>query len=457
MRKTIAFVLALVLLMCTFAVAESPEGYPEVKEGIDLGGKTIYILDYWSPSKVQPRSTEPTDEEQLTYDWQDWIMENYNVTVKQKSGGSYSELHKAMMEYVACPDLEYYKIYLIHSKYVMSVLNNGYCMGFDTTRVDWDNPVFNKAADEFMTIGDTHYTIMQSSSPRQVLFFNKRLLEEAGIDWEIIYDMQAEGTWTWAAFEEMLAKLTQDTDGDGIIDVYGLGGDFRGACRLAPYLNGGKYFDFDENGLMQCYGGSDEVLESLNWMAKLRDNYFFRIPSGAGEATYDQVPFFMAGKYAFFMGESYQGFNDDADLLEMEDEWGCVAWPLNHGGKDFKTMYQDNFAVLANCYTEEEASMVSYVYSLWLTPAPGIDAETAWIGTKYNNTDERAVDETYAMLRNSEHGVFEKALYMNGQEEMIDDFVGWKLYNNVMTPAQCIEAALPRWQSAVDAYNENRK
>lgn len=46
---------------------------------------------------------------------------------------------------------------------------------------------------------------------------------------------------------------------------------------------------------------------------------------------------------------------------------------------------------------------------------------------------------------------------MNGQEEMIDDFVGWKLYNVVMTPAQCIEAALPHWQSAVDSNNANRK
>ena len=40
MKKLMALVLAaMLLLVCCSAVAEAPEGYPEIKEGIDFGGK----------------------------------------------------------------------------------------------------------------------------------------------------------------------------------------------------------------------------------------------------------------------------------------------------------------------------------------------------------------------------------------------------------------------------------
>ena len=42
--------MALLLIMSCTAQAKVtvPEGYPEVIEGLDFGGKTIYIYDYWS-------------------------------------------------------------------------------------------------------------------------------------------------------------------------------------------------------------------------------------------------------------------------------------------------------------------------------------------------------------------------------------------------------------------------
>ena len=37
--------------------------------------------------------------------------------------------------------------------------------------------------------------------PRQCVFFNKKVLEDAGIKWEEIYDAQADGSWTWEKME----------------------------------------------------------------------------------------------------------------------------------------------------------------------------------------------------------------------------------------------------------------
>lgn len=449
MKKIVALVMAAAMILVSFAaMAEVPEGYPEVKEGLDLGGKTIYILNYWSAEDGDKRKEDPTEEQQLKYDFYDWIMETYNCNIVVKKGGSYSELHKNMMEYVANPDLSYYCIYQIHSEYAMSVVANGYCAGWDMSAFDYSTGYWNTACDDFLTVGDKHYAPANTaSSPVNMIFFNKRLCEEAGIDWNSIYDMQAEGTWTWAAFEELLAKATRDIDNDGIIDVYGLGGDYRLLVQLVPYLNGGKYFDFDENGKMAAYGGSDEVLEALNWADKLIDNYYY------DETNPLKTPGFEAGKYTFGMFKATVGFDGSGTLHAMEDEWGAVAFPLPNGGTNYLNAYSDNYNLIPNVYTEEEISEISYIYSLYAGPVPGVDSSTSWIGDKYMYTDERAVDETYAMLRDPAHGYYERASYMEGTDEMIDDYLSWDIGQHGRTPAECIEAALPDWQAACDAFN----
>ena len=66
MKKIMALVLAaMMLLACCSALAEAPEGYPEVKEGIDFGGADVTIYDYWSGEGA--RKEDPTEEEALQY------------------------------------------------------------------------------------------------------------------------------------------------------------------------------------------------------------------------------------------------------------------------------------------------------------------------------------------------------------------------------------------------------
>ena len=71
MKKLVAMLLALAMLLSISAIAEAPEGYPEVVPGVDYEGKTIYIYAWYD----QKRAEEPTEEEQARYDYEDWIME----------------------------------------------------------------------------------------------------------------------------------------------------------------------------------------------------------------------------------------------------------------------------------------------------------------------------------------------------------------------------------------------
>lgn len=54
-----------------------------------------------------------------------------------------------------------------------------------------------------------------------MLAFNKQMLDEAGLeDPNALYE---KGEWTWDKWREYMLALTQDTDGDGVTDVYGYG------------------------------------------------------------------------------------------------------------------------------------------------------------------------------------------------------------------------------------------
>ena len=215
MKKIMALVLAAMMLLAACgALAE----YPAKVEGIDFGGAEVQILDYWSGDGA--RAENPTEEQQAQYDYRDWINETYNVNVHQLQGGDWGTCAEEMINFTANPDGSL-RMYIIEPGKVGSLVANGYAAAIPETYVaesDW-----NAAEKEFMTVGGKLYGLYKGNSePRGCLYFNKRVLKDAGIEWEELYTLQAEGKWTWAKLEELCAKLTRDTDNDGVYDVYGL-------------------------------------------------------------------------------------------------------------------------------------------------------------------------------------------------------------------------------------------
>ena len=78
--------------------------------------------------------------------------------------------------------------------------------------VDWDNPKWDDATKLRLGRNGKFYGMRPyDPEPRNGIIFNKRLLQEAGIDPESIYDMQANGTWTEADEEAYLELDRQVT------------------------------------------------------------------------------------------------------------------------------------------------------------------------------------------------------------------------------------------------------
>ena len=448
MKKMVALLLALMMVVaCMPALAEQPEGYPEVVEGIDFGGQTIYIYDYWTAD--DSRKDDPSEEEQAQYDYRDWIMETYNCEIRQIQKGDWTTNVQELTNFCTSPDGTLC-LYILPPDFVGTPMGNDLFAAWESENIDFEDDKWNDSTINFMTKGGKVYGVATGNSePRQCLFFNKRVLEEAGIDWETIYDMQAEGTWTWEAFEEMLIQITKDTDNDGVIDIYGMTGNNSDMFMMGVVSNGGEFFRFNDEGKLEIAVNSDAALEGLAWTKDVFAKYFYQQPAD-GSWDYFKAAW-LQGFCGFYMYQTYGGFNDNSELAPMEDEWGCVAFPKGPKGDKYVSIVSDNVTVIPNVYEADVAANLAYIYDLWSNATPGYDDEFGWIGNKYNFTDDRAVDETYAMLREPEHCVANAALYIGSVNDVLGSPLLWQLAGG--TPAELVEAATPAWQALCDAFN----
>ena len=450
MKKLFALLMALALL-CTSvaALAEAPEGYPEVKEGVDFGGANLYIDYYWGPT---PRKADPTEEEQATYDFRDWIQKTYNVNIVEEQWSDWGGIQGELTNFVGAPDGSLRLVVLPPDFVGGPMANDALAAWNENDLIDLSSDLWNTSTVDFMTKGGKVYGVATGNSePRGCLYFNKSILEAAGIDWNTIYDMQADGTWTWEAFEDMLKQIQKDTDNDGVIDIYGFTGENITLQRNAVFGNGGSFFDFNDEGKLVITAGSDNALEALAWAKDIWEKYAWKGGEGANWDFYKTD--WKQNFCGFYMYQTYGGFNDQDEFNPKDDgfEWGCVAVPKGPKGTTYVNVVSDNVWVIPNVYDAETVAKIAYIYSLWFGPTPGYE-EDNWIGNKYNKTDDRAVDETYAMLREPEHCAADKCLYLGSINDVEGSGFLWEMPGS--TPAELLESKTPVWQGLLDAFNK---
>ncbi len=461
MKKIIALVLAAMLLFgCCSALAEAPEGYPEIKEGIDFGGIDVYIYDYYTNQDWKEK--EPTnDEEQATYDYRLWLEETYNVKLHSIARGDWSSCAQEMINFNAAPEDNQLAFFIIEPGKVGSLINNGMCASWSKqTLVDMTQKKWNKFDLDLTTANGEIYGVFpqEYAEPRQCLYFNKRVLEEAGINWEEIYDMQAAGTWTWDAFEELLAKVQKDEDNDGTTDIWGLIGSSDDLYLATVWGNDGKFFDKDENGKLHPVADSDNTIEALNWGKRIIAEYMMPQPEGANWDWFKSV--WMQGKVAFYSYQTYGGFNPKGqnEMETMEDEWGAVGFPVGpKGTHGIQQVASDNITMIPSVYATDKypadtVEKMIFIYDQWTNPTPGYEDEDNWKNSHSDFiSDDRCIDETYATLREFEHTGINLGLGLGMSNDIMGAPVFWSIPWN--DPAALIEAAMPTWNALCDVFN----
>ncbi len=306
---------------------------------------------------------------------------------------------------------------------------------------------------KLMSKGDKIYAMKAATpEPRGCLYFNKRLLEEAGIDPADLYKWQANGEWTWEKFEEVCKQVHRDTDANGTIDVFGMAHQTSEFHKSAVIANGGSFIDKDENGMLFNDLESKETIEALNWTVDMTAKYQMTQPEGSEWNWF--MAEFINGSAAFLTGQVYMA---GQDLKDMEDDFGCVAFPMgpSAGGK-YIGFFEDNVLAIPACYDADKAWKLAFAYDVYTAPVPGFEDNDMWKASYYGNfRDTEAVDETLVIL--IDNGVLMYHTMVPGIELGSDILwgLGWADAEGVVyTPAQKGEQLREAWNAYINDANK---
>ena len=416
-----------------------PEGYPAVIEGLDFGGQEVFIYDWYSDGT---RNQYPNKEQQLQYDYWDWLQETYNVTVTQIKLADWFGMPTELAAIAEQKDNSRLCIVSLGSGFASQAIADGLFMPW-TYGLDQD--VFNVETVQFMSRNGVCYGVSWGTEvePRQGVFFNKRILEEAKIDWNEIYDAQADGTWTWDKMEEYMDKVQRS--GDGKTDIWALTGNRDDVTVGLVVSNEADFFKVNINGkLLPAIRSADtkEALEKrIEWGKKYLRPY---------SEWDDYKRFWAEGNVAFMIGQAYEGFAYNSTVGQIADGWGFVAMPKGPRSDRYVSAADNNVYGIPNAYDEATALKLEQIFTLWTSPVPGAD-QNAWAEGMDQLTDNRAIYETYAMLRQNEHACIMNYLLLGDRDSVASEVMLW--LDSGYTADEIIDFAQQKFQERCDQYN----
>ncbi|MBR1440605.1 MAG: extracellular solute-binding protein [Lachnospiraceae bacterium] len=417
---------------------------------IDLGGMEIIIRDWWSGDPAEPQN----DYEEAVQEWRDYIQETYNFTVKQTAISDWGSTPQDFVDYATTGGDENYVFILRDDPAITSAMANGLMYDLSTLDcLDFSQDKFQKnKLHEQYSKGNSIYAMFAGiSEPRTGVYFNKRLLTDAGIDPESIYDMQADGTWTWDKFVELLDTVQKDTDNDGTIDIYGLTLNEGVMTTEAVFSNGGSYVGKDSSGKYTYNLENPETLEALEWTVDVFSKYDAEVanPEGAEWDYYKEQ--FVNGQAAFMVEDEYAGTPGNF-LADMSDEVGFVMFPKGPKMSNYINVWSNNPAAIPGCYDADKAWKIAFAWNLWTEAPEGYEDYNGYLSTARNGIfDSRAVDETGTRMSDAKYGTI--AFHgMIPNMSIGSDFV-WNITPNCVVSEQ-VEKIRDTWKSYIDDANK---
>lgn len=180
---------------------------------------------------------------------------------------------------------------------------------------DFDESVYFFSSYQSGQVNHVQYALPYESVPT-LMYVNRTLLESEGIE-------VPKQDWTWEDFYEICARMTQDTNEDGILDQFG---QFGYTWQNAIFSNGAKIFnDEGSNALLE----NDRVYDAIEFMRRLEKlNRGQSVTSemfDKGQVVFCPMSFseYRAYKPYPWSVKKYSGF-----------EWDCIPMPAGPDGSN---------------------------------------------------------------------------------------------------------------------------
>ena len=444
----------------TSASAEStptPEVTGESEGERDLNGLEIIIGDTYSP-EVTP---EPTNAwEEATGKYREDIMQTHNCTIVAKKVADWEEMQEVYISSVEAGE-PVAQVFELDYRFIAKPLAMGlFCdlatleeLGVSLNEREHKDK-WSPAVNKLMTKGKSIYGMRSEwMEPGGGIIFNKRLFEEAGLDPNLPYDLQARGEWTWSKFEEICEVLTRDTDGDGQTDVYATCSDGTDTLQCLVSSTGEDFIGVDKDGTIYNNCKSESVLGAMEYAATLYEKGY-EMPAPGDEAEDWHITAFQNGKAAMQFGEESL-CKPDAPYgrNNMTDEIGFVVPPKPDGQEEYYTYVYGNVWVIPSCYDAETAADIAFAYDLYTNETPGYNDPVSYQDAYYSDfEDERACDETLPYYNDKRRDTvhFLTRYLVDGLD--ISDLTKSYPFTE-KTPEECVDELWDSWQALIDKSN----
>lgn len=270
-----------------------------------------------------------------------------------------------------------------------------------------------------------------------MLAYNKQMLDEVGLeDPNALYER---GEWTWEKWREYLLALTRDTDGDGVIDVYGYGSRWDFLVYNLTMSNGTTIASSDTENL-----SSPEVGECLDFIYNMYNVDHVANPWNADDFNYNQNAY-LDGRVAFWIDAAWISDANNESGLGFDVVW--CPWPIGPSGDEstnkFKNVSSGNAWMIPTGVEDPELVYnVFYDWQNWYHDDVDLrDNDLTWW------EDCAMTEENYAVMEYmGERGAFDlwNALGLEWD---------WsQLLNGEMTAAQFQETYKQNVQDALDSF-----
>jgi len=422
-----------------------------------LKGMNIVVGNYWADydTTKNPPTAQwyGSESQEKLLEWRRRIQREFGFTMQEKNIASWNEMPQiaATSTMANRPAAD---VFVVQSDWAMSLYRQGLLAPLNEGKFDFskNNKIvdINQMIVELFTLPDAKgkkklyaYQIDYGGSLHgQVIFFNKRLFKEAGLDENLPYDLQKQGKWTWDEFLRICKRLTRDINNDGIMDTYATTADLSTEILdIFVAGNGADYVGRDKSGKLVNATSSKGFIEALQFAIRLR-NEGVMMPKPEGAAWDWYKPMFNDGRVAMRLEQEYVR----QDIANMKDDWGMVLPPKGPGAKNYVVFTDENVLVIPKTKTPAQVEAI-----LWAMQAWNARVDPRWQTVLYPVfRDVRVVDETMAMIRNPALLKFRNNILVPGLNR---GSIAWEMWFYDGEPAQLVESVSQNWNNLVADAN----
>ena len=435
------------------APAPDVEPEPELPPR-DLGGREVVIGNWWGGWHWE--TAEPaTLAAEARFDDRLYVMDRYNFTMWEESLGDWGNIQEIVTMSILAGDPAADIILLSHYWFgglmMQGLLAPITTVDFtDRTDYSWNPNTIMMATDPNGVVHGWSRDIQTGSG----VWFNMRLLEEAGIDPYLPFDLQLRGEWTWDAWLELLHATTRDIGNTGVIDTWGIATFSSFMLMTALPTNNARYIYRDAQGRFHNMTNTPEFLETLTFVNGMRHVFQVMMPQPPDTPWnwFDQA--FMNGEVAFREGGAGMAGGLAAN---SDDPFGWVTFPLgpNNGGRGPRFQGNTNFTVIPSTFTPERVEETMFAYLMFHRPLPDFQDPDEWkIGPLLVHSTPRNVYESMALFARDParfepmwHAVLPGPGFHEGE------VFSWRMWHEGSDPAQIVEEAQPLVNEAVAEAN----